>query len=124
MRSHEFTELGETFWPTLWGEDGHEHGDDLGSCATEHVFGQAESGDDGLLDIFEGFGRDEVIVEENVVLEDETCDGSGRKVFGRERCQGEDTVICVIWDLADGIKALLEGSSEDIGIGTEVGEGG
>lgn len=90
------------------GEDGHEHGDDLGSRSTEHVFRQAEGRDDGLFDVLEGFGRDEVVVEEDVVLEDETCYRPCCKVFGGERCQGENTVVCVVRNLAYGVETLLK----------------
>ncbi len=85
LGAHEFAELGEAFWPALRREDGHEHRDDLGGCAAEHVLGQAERGDDGLLDVLERLGRDEVVVEEDVVLEDEAGDGARCEVFGGER---------------------------------------
>lgn len=61
-----------------------------------------------MFDIFEGLGRDEIVVKENVVLEDETSYGSSCKVFGGEGSQGEDTVIRVVWNLADCVETLYE----------------
>lgn len=99
-------EFGKTFWPALRSENGHEHGYDLGCCAAKHIFWEGEGGNDGLLDIFERFGRDEIVVKEDMVFEDETGYGAGCEVFGCEGGEGEDAVIGVVRDLAHRIETL------------------